>query len=469
MRKIDANSKPRIALPASAILTLLCVAQFLDAMDISSMGIIAPIIQHDLGMSPQSLQWIVSGYALGFGGFLLLGGRAADLFGRRRIFLVSMLLFTVASIVGGLAPNDTVLVAARIAKGIFAGFTAPAALSLLLAQFTEPAARSRAIGVFSASSAMGFALGMAIGGILGDLSWRLVFLLPVPFALGVTVLVALSITPDEVKRIKKKFDLLSSIMGTSALLLIVLGTTLAATHGWSSSAALTPMLGGAIVLASFLAYQKRSKSPLLPLDIFDRPGLKSAGAIAFIMQGTYTGLQFVMALYLQSVLGWSALQSSLSFAVSGLIMAVLAAKLAALATRFGSMALILGGLIVQTIGYVWLLLLGQVPEVLLLAVMSVLFGVGIAATYPAVNILGLAQTKEAEHGLASSILLSLFSIGGGIVLSVAASVYAASATGGLTRFVNTLFLLFGLSSLITLAAGVLWGRARRQNQRSLPS
>ncbi|EDK72274.1 Arabinose efflux permease-like protein [candidate division TM7 genomosp. GTL1] len=160
------------------------------------MGVVLPVIQRELGMGAQSLQWIVSGYVLGYGGFLLLGGRVADLFGRRRVFLISMLVFGLASLAGGLATEGWMLIAARIVKGICAGFTGPAALSLLLGLFQDPAKRNAALGTFSSVGALGFALGQVIGGFLGDISWRFTMLLPVPVAFVVVILGMLTLTRD---------------------------------------------------------------------------------------------------------------------------------------------------------------------------------------------------------------------------------------------------------------------------------
>lgn len=329
------TTQPRIVLSAGVVLALLCVAQFLDAMDISSMGIIAPLIQREFAVSPQGLQWLVSGYALGFGGFLLLGGRIADLFGRRRVFLVSMTLFALASLAGGLANSETALIAARIAKGVFAGFTAPTALSLLLAQYTEPSARNRALGIYSATSAIGFASGMIIGGFVGDISWRLAFFLPVPIALAVIGVGLLGLAPDKPTHRSRRFDLLGAVMITVALLAIVFGATQAATYNWGSHQALLPLLTGIALLGAFIVYQYRASAPLMPLSIFRRPGLSYASIMAFMLQGNYIGFQFVAVLYLQTVLHWSALQSALAFALGGLIVTCTATRFAALALKIG--------------------------------------------------------------------------------------------------------------------------------------
>lgn len=459
--------KTHIALPASAILALLCVAQFLDAMDISSMGVIAPLIQREFAMSPQSLQWLVSGYALGFGGFLLLGGRVADLFGRRRVFLVSMALFALASLAGGLATNETALIAARITKGICAGFSAPAALSLLLAQYAEPSDRNRALGVYSATSAVGFALGMVIGGFVGGISWRLAFFLPVPVALIVIAMGLFGLAPDKPARGSKQFDLLGAIMGTTALLAIVFGATQAATYSWGSRHALIPLLTGAALLGAFVAYQRRASTPLMPLGIFRRPGLSYASIMAFMLQGNYIGFQFVVVLYLQTVLHWTALQSALAFALGGLIVTLTATRFAALALKTGPLPLIVGGFIIETLAFAWFLLFDTIPIVVLVSIMGLLLGSGFAAIFPATNIHGLSAAREEEHGLASGIILSAFSIGGGIVLSVVTSIFAASGPEGTVRFRNAVLLVVALSAVTALAGAITWHRHKRASRVTL--
>ncbi|HVQ44567.1 MAG TPA: MFS transporter [Candidatus Saccharimonadia bacterium] len=446
-------AKPQLALSTGGILALLCIAQFLDGMDISSTAVVLPAIQHALGMDAQSLQWIVSGYVLGYGGFLLLGGRVADLFGRRRVFLLSMLLFALASLVAGLTSEPWLLIAARIIKGICAGFTGPAALSLLLGLHQEPAKRTHALGVFSSTGAAGFALGMVIGGLVGNLSWRYTMLLPAPIALVVVAIGALALERDKPSQKSKRFDLPGSVMGTVALLLIVFGAAQAASYGWISMAALGPLGAGLALLGLFLHHEHtRAAAPLLPLAIFRRPGLSYASLLAFLMQGNYVAFQFVAVLYLQNVLGWSPFQSALSFAFGGSIVALSATKFAKLSFRIGTIPLIIAGLLLQTLGFAWFILLDSVPNLVLVAILQLFIGLGFAMAFPSINIKGLAQTRESEHGLASGIVLSAFQIGSGIILAVVASLFASSTAIGLGRYRFALLLVLALATFSVIVA-----------------
>jgi MFS family permease len=456
------NHHPRHILPASVLLVLLCVAGFLDGMDVSSMGVVLPVIQRSLHMSAQSLQWIISGYVLGYGGFMLLGGRIADLYGRKRIFLVSMVLFALASLAGGLASDGTIVIASRLVKGICAGFTAPAALALLLGLYTDAKERNRALGIFSSTAAVGFAMGVAIGGFLGDISWRLVMFLPVPFALVVVVLGALGLKADPANTNRKHFDLIGAVLGTGGLLALVLGATQAASYGWLAAAALGPLVGGIILLAIFLLYERRVAMPLMPLGIFRRAGLGFASIMAFFMQGNYVSYQFVAALYFQSVLHWSASQAALAFVFAGLIVVVMATRFAKLALRIGSMTVVVLGMTLEALGFLWFFIMhGHMPVLPLVAVTQLLIGSGVAAALPSINITGLVHTKEAEHGLASGIVLSAFQIGGGILVAVTASVYAVSGTADLAKYTNALAVVVGASAAAAIAAFAVWRRSRQ--------
>src|SRR5262245_56568954 len=212
----------RLSTRAWGMLLVLCGALFLDALDVSTMGVALPSIQTDLVMSTGSLQWVVSAYVLGYGGFLLLGGRAADLLGRRRVFLIALGVFVVASMLGGLATDGTFLIATRFVKGVSAAFTAPAALSIITTSFAEGPARNKALAIFTATGATGFSLGLVIGGLLTEIGWRWVFFLPAPVAL-VTLLAGLRLVPrDRIGlRTSRAFDLFGAVSMTAGMLLLV--------------------------------------------------------------------------------------------------------------------------------------------------------------------------------------------------------------------------------------------------------
>src|ERR1700738_4362142 len=241
---------------------ILCGALFLDAMDVSSVNVALPTIGAHLRMSASSLQWVVSGYVLGYGGFLLLGGRASDLLGRRRVFLIALTVFAVASALGGVADDGTLVVATRFIKGIAAAFTIPAGLSILTTTFPEGAARNKALGAYAATGAAGFSLGLVIGGLLSELGWRYVFLLPVPITVvlivaGIRVLNA----GNDATLGHRHYDILGSLSVTGSMLALVYSVVEAPSHGWLAGRTLGGLAISALLLAAFVVIENRSPHP----------------------------------------------------------------------------------------------------------------------------------------------------------------------------------------------------------------
>src|SRR6185436_10339425 len=258
-------------------LLVLCGALFLDAMDVSMIGVALPSIRSDLGLSTSSLQWVVSAYVLGYGGFLLLGGRAADLFGRRRMFLISLAVFVVASALGGFANDGTVLIATRFVKGVSAAFTAPAGLSIITTSFAEGTARNKALLVYTATGATGFSLGLVLSGLLTEVSWRLTLLLPIPLAL-ITLAAAIRLVPRSERPAggPRSFDLGVAVTLTGAMLLLVFTIVQAPEEGWTSVRTLGSLVGVAALLAAFATIETRSASPLVRLGILGSGSLVRA-------------------------------------------------------------------------------------------------------------------------------------------------------------------------------------------------
>src|SRR6476661_6965541 len=253
---------------AWGMLLVLCGAFFLDAMDVSMVGVALPSIKTDLNMSTGSLQWVVSAYVLGYGGFLLLGGRAADLLGRRRVLLIALSVFVVASALGGLANDGTVLIATRFIKGVSAAFTAPAGLSIITTSFAEGPARNKALSVYTATGATGFSLGLVFGGALTELGWRWTFFLPVPVAL-VALLAGIRLVPDSGRPLssRRAFDLPGAISLTSGMLLLVYTLVEAPDKGWASARTLGSFLLTAGILGPFILRELRVDAPLVRLGI----------------------------------------------------------------------------------------------------------------------------------------------------------------------------------------------------------
>src|SRR4051794_12630122 len=250
------------------LMAVLCGVLFLDGLDVSMVGMALPSIESDLGLTTSQLQWIVSGYVLGYGGFLLLGGRAADLLGRRRVLIGALAVFTVASAVGGLMSDGTLLVASRFLKGAAAAFTAPAGLSIITTRFAEGPERNRALSIYTATGASGFSLGLVMGGLLTELGWRWTFLLPVPIALALLV-AAPRLLPRDIlgPSARRAFDVPGALTLTTGMLLLVRTIVEAPEKGWGAPETLVAFAVAALLLAAFVTIERRSRSPLVRLGI----------------------------------------------------------------------------------------------------------------------------------------------------------------------------------------------------------
>jgi MFS family permease len=454
-RRLDGwcrHAKP-IASGGGVLLVLLCAVNFLDAMDVSSMGPTLPRIEHALHMSPAALQWVVSAYVLGYGGFLLLGGRMADLFSRRRLLLGSLVVFAIASLIGGLANSGGLLIAARLVKGISAAFMAPAALAILLATWREPDARDRALGRFISIAAAGFALGLVLGGALTGASWRLTMFLPAAIAV---VLLAFSLrvvpggTPQA--RSARRVDALGAAIITTALLAIVFGVSHASTSSWSDLTTIVSLVLGLVLLFGFIPFEAGRQTPLVPLEIFRRAGLARANINALFFQGLYVAFQFVATLYYQNVLGWTPLEAGLAFLLGGVIVLVAAPRFAARVARFGPWPLVTLGMVLQTLGYLWFTRFGHIDSIALVVVQQLLVGTGFAAVYPSLNIAAVRNARPEEQGLASGMFIAAVQIGSGIVLAVVASVFSSTAGSALRPYHAGLWTVVGIAAGATLLA-----------------
>lgn len=335
-----------------ATIAILCGALFLDAMDISSVNVALPTIGSHLRMSASTLQWVVSGYVLGYGGFLLLGGRTADLLGRRRVFLAALTVFALASALGGLTNDGTVLIVARFIKGVGAAFTVPAGLSILITTFAEGAARNKALGAYAATAAAGFSLGLVIGGLLSELGWRYVFLLPVPVTV-VLILAGIRVlnVGNDASLGHRHYDILGSLTVTGSMLALVYSVVEAPSHGWLVGRTLGGLAISALLLAAFVAIENRSPHPLVRLGILRTRTLVSADIAAMLYFGSYLGFQFLATLYVQYVAHWSPVDTALAFLPSGAFLPILGSQAEHLIGRFGTRRLIAAGLTAFAVGY----------------------------------------------------------------------------------------------------------------------
>ena len=421
----------RPAAKAGLLLLVLCGVQFIDAFDVASMGPALPEIQRELGMSPDSLQWVVTAYVLGYGGLLLLGGRLADLFDRRRLLLAALAVFVVASVVGGFATSGEVLIGARLVKGVTAAFTAPAALAILLHTFSDEQARAKALGTYISVSAVGFTSGFVLGGVLAGATWRLVLFVPAALAV-VLLLAALRVIPRRggvPAGRRPSVDVIGALLVTAGLLTLVYGISRAAESGWGEGLTLTALAVGALLLVTFVVVERVRQAPLVPLDIFTRPDLSRANITIFLLQGSYVAWQFLATLYLQNEFGWTPLEVGLVFVPGGLLVILTAGYWARQVARRGAWPIASGGMALMVLGIAATLALGEVDNVLLFLIASTLIGVGYAMCFPAANISAVAGARPDEQGLASGLFTASFQIGGGVVLGIVASVFAAASAG----------------------------------------
>jgi MFS family permease len=428
-----------------AILIVLCGALFLDALDVSMVGVALPDIRASLGLTTSSLQWVVSGYVLGYGGLLLLGGRAADLLGRRRVFLFALGLFAVASLFGGLVSSPGLLIGARFVKGIAAAFTAPAGLSLLTTTFHEGPMRNRAISVYSAFGASGFSLGLVLSGLLTEVSWRWTLLVPAPVALLVLI-AAIRVIPrgagdssaagrGSVARAGRRFDVPGAVTVTGAMLLLVYTVVSAQQAGWASARTIGSFAAVAVLLAAFVTIERRSRDPLVPLGIFRSGALTRANIGALTLFGSYVSFQFLVTQYLQSLAAWSALATALAFLPAGVVVAVLSTRMSVIIDRFGSARIAVAAFVSLVAGYAVFLRVGvrpDYPTVIFPAV--VLIGIAFGLGFSALSLAATDGVADREQGLAASLFQTSFQVGGAIVLAVVTAVIDA---GGASRITSS--------------------------------
>ncbi|GAA0704239.1 MFS transporter [Kitasatospora atroaurantiaca] len=457
-------------------LVVLCAALFLDALDVSMVGVALPSIGTDLHLSTSALQWVVSGYVLGYGGLLLLGGRAADLLGRRRVFLIALAVFAAASLLGGLVDNGGLLIAARFLKGVSAAFTAPAGLSIITTTFAEGPARNRALSIYTTCGASGFSLGLVLSGLLTSAGWRWTFLMPVPVAL-IALVVAIRLLPRQAgpERGSGGYDVAGAITGTGALLLLVFTVTEAQSAGWASLRTIGSLAAVAVLAAAFLLIEQRTAHPLVRLGIFRNGGVSRANIAALSIFGSYAGFQFIATLYLQRLLGWSALEMALGFLPAGALVALSATRMGAIVDRFGTARLLPIGVLALTAGYGLFLRLDEHSSFVGLVLPSmVLLGIGFALAFPSVNIAATNGVADEEQGLASGLVNTAFQVGSAIVLAAATAVITAGSGGGespqaqLDGYRPALLLITGVALiglLVTLAGAVL---DRRKAPVSVP-
>jgi EmrB/QacA subfamily drug resistance transporter len=397
-------------------------------VDFTIVQVALPSIGREFDVSVNGLQWIITAYGLTLAGFLMLSGRVGDIYGHKRLFVIGVLLFSLASLTGGLAHSETVLILARVVQGLGAAMASATGLSILAAAFPEGKERNRAISVFVAASGSGFAAGTILGGLITTtLGWRWVFDINVPIGLAVSLLSIKYISTGTMKRTGshenrqiRNLDIFGAISITAGLMLLVYSLNIAQNIGIRSPQTLELLLLSAIVLAAFVLIEYRSKAPLMPLGFLRRGSIFGANAVGLLQMAAFVGMIFILTNYLQQVRGYSALSAALVFLPGGLVVLVTSGFLSArLVNRFGVKPILLSGMALQTIAYLLLSPISITERYFggLLAPM-LLIGVGVGLGFTAVNIAALTGTRRGEEGLASGLINTSRQIGGPIGLAV---------------------------------------------------
>jgi EmrB/QacA subfamily drug resistance transporter len=446
------------AVPTWAVLAVCCAAQFMVVLDVTIVNVALPKMRSGLGLSATGQQWVINAYTLTFAGFLLLGGRAADLFGRRRVFMLGLGLFTVCSLLGGLAQNGATLIAARSLQGVGGAILAPATLSLITTTFTDPARRRRALGAWSATAASGAAAGVFTGGILTDLlDWRWVLFVNVPIGAALMAAAALSLTESR-SETRPSLDIAGAVTVTGGLALLVYGIVSTDSHSWGSTVTILTLLGGAALLAAFVVVESRiAEHPLVPLRVFRRRSISAANGIAVTIGAALFGLYFFLSLFLQQTNGYSPLKAGSAFLPAAL--STMAGALAGtrLVARLGARRQLVIGPLLAAGGLLWLSRLsagdGYLDHVFGPLVLA---GVGLGLAFVPMTIAATADVPIHEAGLASGLINTTRQIGGAVGLAVMATVAAgaSSAIAGYDRAfaISAAALVIGAALALVLPA-----------------
>ncbi len=450
------------------ILVIACLAQFMVVLDNTIVNVALPSVQRGLDFSPANLQWVVNAYTLIFGGFLMLGGRAADLLGRRRLFVAGVALFAGASLLNGLAQSSTMLILGRGLQGLGGALVSPAALSIIMTTFQDHGERTRALGVWSAIAAGGAAFGLLLGGVLTDLvSWRWNFFVNVPVGIA-TVSLALRYVPESRADLgHRRFDAAGAATVTAGLLAIVFGIVKAQAWGWGGARTIGVLALGVALLAVFVALEVRSPAPLVRLSIFRIRSIATANIVMMLVASAMFGMFFFASLYVQDVLHYSPLKAGLAFLPVSLGIIVGAGVSQAIIKRLGVRDVSVIGLVLATAGLLYLTRVpvhGHYVSDLLVGLLPMSIGMGLV--FVPITLLGTSGVANDDAGLASGLFNSAQQIGGSLGLAILATLSvdhtngllghgaAASAASRVAATVSGYHVAF-LAAAIMIAAGAV--------------
>jgi len=414
------------------VLAVVGAAFFMTILDVAIVNVAIPSIQKDLGIAESTVQWVITAYAITFGGFLLLGGRMADLLGRRSIFVVGLVLFTLASLTCGLASNAGTLIASRAVQGVGAAIISPAALSIVTTTFDEGAQRNKALGIWGALGGSGAAVGVLLGGVLTKyFGWQWIFFVNVPVGAIVFALTRPIVPESRADLGHRRFDAMGAVGVTGGLALLVYAISKAPDVGWGTGRTIGLLIASLVILAAFVTWELRAPAPLVPFGIFRIRTLTGANAVGLLLGATIYANFFVLTLYVQQVLGWSALKTGLTFLATAGTTVIWAGVAQALVTKIGPRGVMTLGLTVLSLtvlGYTRLPVHGHYwPDLLPL---YLVFALGLAFGFIPVTIAGFIGVPPHQAGLASGLLNTSQQIGGAIGVAVTSTIFVSRAKAG---------------------------------------
>jgi EmrB/QacA subfamily drug resistance transporter len=439
----------------TALIVTVCLAQFMVVLDATVTNVALPTIARDLRFTPGDLQWVVTAYTLTFGGFLLLGGRSADLFGRRRMFTLGAAIFTLASLSNALAQSPTALIVSRAVQGLGAALISPAALSIITTSTAQGQERRRALGIFAAISAGGGGIGLVLGGLLVTyLSWRWVFFINLPVGVG-AVLLARAYVPDSHARDRAgSFDLAGAVLITASLALLIYAVTEANHYGWLGARTVGFGVASVVLIVAFIATEARLAAPLVPLTILRIRSLSVAAVATFLIVSGLYATFYLGSLYLQGVKGHSPLQAGLMFLPQSVCVATFSAVSQRLMKRVTPKLLLTVGLLLDVAGLAYLSQLqvadsypqGFLPGLALIAT-------GLGLSFVPLTMTATSDEKEEDQGLASGVFNTSQQVGGAFGLAVLAAV-ASAVTANATTSDRAAALVSGYTTAFAVAAGI---------------
>jgi EmrB/QacA subfamily drug resistance transporter len=461
-----------------ATLAFLCGVAFLDFVDASIVNVALPSIRESLHFSIQSLQWVLSGYLLTYGGFMLLGGRAADLIGRRRLLVAGTALFGLASLTGGLAGSEGMLIGARLAQGVGAAMMIPAALSILTTSFSEGSDRNTAIGAWGATAGLASALGVFLGGVLSEgPGWRWVFFVNLPICVLDLVVVSRLVAGEQHRPRLANFDAVGALLATSGMLLLIYAIVKAPDVGWGRSRTIVELTGAAVLLAAFVLNEARQRNPLFPFSILRIKGLAAADLTQVIAMAGFYSMFFFVTLYMQTVLGFSRIQAGTAYIPTTIGVAISSGIASKLFARTGTRPIIIAGALLGAAGTFWLshipvhgsYLSDLLPGLLIMSA-------GLGAVFVGVTTAAQAGVPPDKAGLAAALVNTSTWLGGALGIAIASAISTsrahhllaahATAHAALTSGFQRALLA---CSIAMLAAAVLAARATNTRGEPVPT